>query len=197
MRAERRKWTVGVIVAGYALACAACGDSGSAGPSAVSSGLPPTKVVGTLTTTETTQLCKTVEDAFKDPAVTDGLCRFTAIFAAVAATLALPSATDAQLQMACTMGYTECKKPQNQTTNQCKAPPASCTATVGEVEKCLADMKSSLANLGAAVPACSTLTKATLGSSPPDTAGLTQEPDSCETINQKCPGLVPEPNLPD
>jgi hypothetical protein len=200
MRAERRTWTAGFIMVGYVFACAACGEGSGGGPSGVSSGITPTKPVSTLTPAETTQLCKTVDDGFKDPAVTDGLCKFTAVFAAVAATLLLPNATDAQLQMACTMGYSECKKPQtgSQTaTSSCKAPPASCTVTVGEVEKCLSDMKVALANLGAAVPACSTLTKATLGNSPPDTDGLTKQPDSCETIDQKCPGLVPEPNLPD
>jgi hypothetical protein len=179
-----------------------CGDSGGGGgggSTPVSSGLPSSKPVGGLSATELTQFCKAVDAAFNDPAVNDGICKFAAALGAAVAAGVLPTISDADLQKACTEAYQECKKPDTSPMSECKPASGSCTATVGEFEKCLSDMKAGFVKLGATVPACSMLTKASLMQMEMSSQGEDpiSQPDSCKVVEQKCPGMVPEPNLPD
>jgi hypothetical protein len=177
-----------------------CGDSGGSGGSApVSSGLPSSKPVGGLSATELTQFCKAVDAAFDDPAVNDGICKFAAALGAAVAAGVLPTISDADLQKACSEAYQECTKPDSSPMSECKPAPASCTATVGEFEKCLSDMKAGFVKLGSTVPACSMLTKASLMEMEMSSPGAdpVPEPESCKIVDKKCPGMVPEPNLPD
>jgi hypothetical protein len=194
-----RKWmTVAVLAGGLAMAGGGCddGDGGNGntdgGGGGVSSGLAPTKPVNTLTPGEVTQLCKAMEDAVNAPAVSDSLCKFLSVVGAGVAATFVPATTEAQLRMSCTTGYDECKKEPARAID-CGASAPACTATVAEVEKCLSDETAAVIALGASVPACAALTKAALNT-PPSTDPL-EEIASCKSLDQKCPDLIPEPEL--
>ena len=191
--AHTRKWLArALLVAGATLPSLGCGDDDKPGTGPVASGLPADKPVGTLTSAEATQLCKAVDSSLSDAVISDSLCKFVAVFGVSVEAAVMPSATDAMLQASCTTGFNQCKASPSSTGDACKPAPASCTATVGEVEKCLGDMKAAVAALGASVPACNTLTRASLNS-PSGGAGALKEPESCAALERKCPDLVPDP----
>jgi hypothetical protein len=196
------KWTrIAGMVGGLALAIAGCGSddadgspgpgNGNTGGGAVASGLPATKPLNTLTPAEVTQICKAVDDSVKSPAVSDGMCKFLAVIATGLEASFVPGTTDAQLRMSCTEGFEECKKDTEP--EDCDPPPASCTATVAEVEKCASDLNAAIIAVGTAAPACATLTKAALSTAPSIDALV--EPASCKALEQKCPGFVEEPGM--
>jgi hypothetical protein len=82
----------------------------------------------------------------------------------------LSTATDAELQAACSQTSTICLT----TTPNCPVPaPADCTATVGELTACANDVAAQTHLLASKVPACSGINRADIGVSPPGFEGAT------------------------
>jgi hypothetical protein len=186
------------IVGGLAVASAGCGsdddspgNGGGDGVGAIVSGLPATKPVNTLTTSEVTQLCMAVVDSSKSSSVREGTCKALGVLRATLEAGFMLANTDAELRLSCATGYEECMKDMEG--GSCEAAPASCTITVAEFEKCASDQNAAIIALGAAVPACATLTRAALSTAPSVTA--LEEPASCKALAPRCPGLVEEPEL--
>lgn len=188
---------ISTLATGFALLIGSGCGSDSDSPSTSASGINPSRPANSLTDTEVKQLCKAVDGFFNEPALNEVGCKVSSV---IAAALFAAGGTDAELQMTCSSAYDECIKGDGKespgagasTSGQCKKPSASCTATVGEIEQCLADMKTSFANLGKSLPACNTLTKASLSQGSLSSAEP-PEPASCKTLEKKCPDIeLPE-----
>lgn len=73
----------------------------------------------------------------------------------------------------------------------CARPPATCMATVGELEACLTDLGGQYEKQLEAAPTCESLT---LASAPMAPAGRTEEPMSCQVYRAKCPTMTARTN---
>ena len=94
-----------------------------------------------------------------------------------------PNATDASLRLACAGLYAECVA--NGVMVNCSEVSATCTATVSDYNRCLADSVDALGVL----PPCSSLTRASLATAL--TKLTTQEPSAaCTKVEDQCPGAI-------
>jgi hypothetical protein len=169
-----------------------CGGGGGGG---FNPGVAGNKPLNTLSDAEVATLCKNADAYFSSsPDIKEANCRTAGVFA-VAFTASV-GATDKQLQDACQTVYNQCiKAPASSsggdggTSNgTCNKPPASCTATVDQMTACLNELTATLKN---SVPACNTLTVASLGASanPPDGGSDTTGP-ACKAYEAACPDMV-------
>ena len=159
-----------------------------------SSGLPGDKVLGTLTDDESAALCKKISDSFADgttvaKSVEDFTCRFSSILSA----LFMTPATDAALQAQCKSMYDTCIAGPSTSTETCKKPDATCTATVAEYDACVNDQLKALSQLGNILPTCDKITLAS--ASTLLTGSGTETPASCQTVETKCPSAPTPPGL--
>ena len=185
------------LILGMAGSCAipACGgDDGStsSGPGALSTGLPKDEVVGSFSDADAQQFCRAVGDyVAKDPNVRAAECRLGGLGAAAGAAF-FGSATDADVQKACSNFEAACLSASQNAdagTSSCHKPTGTCTTTVSEFEACLSDSLSALEGAVAQVPSCSSLKVAdvTPGTSDGGGAAKVQDPASCAVVRQKCP----------
>jgi hypothetical protein len=99
-----------------------------------------------------------------------------------------PTVGDDEVQSSCTQALDACIVLQVIPTlpaTVCAPPTATCSATVTEYGACLSDYFQWAVHRLAALPACSTLTRAELDALA--SAAVPQLPASCETFAAKCP----------
>lgn len=162
------------------------GSSNSGGSSSGSVSLPDDKSLGSLTDSELEQLCDDYEKFASTGSFATSTQEFSCLLSGVFLAAFSNPMTDAELQMACQAGYDECKQePFEPEASECEKPDPSCTATVAELKKCMADSAKAFEEVVAALPACSELT---LDSEEPETEGP-MDPPSCVAVREKCPGL--------
>jgi hypothetical protein len=168
-----------------AVACGSDDDksNGSSGSTTVDSGVADDKVANQLTDQEAQRVCESVgkaaEAALGGAEAQKATCGFTAYTLASFAGGDDPAA-------ACKMAYDEClKAPQDTTGGECTNPTSTCTATVGEIEKCFTDTLSQLSQLLSTLPGCDDVGKDV---TPPSTEGTS--PPSCEVVQEKCPEVL-------
>ena len=157
----------------------ACGDSG------FSTGLPSDKSLGTLNPAEAAQLCAATK-TYVDGKAQLASCQFGAVVTALA-----QGSTDTDGRMICRKQLDTClamPPAHDIDTVNCKAPQASCMATVGEYETCLNDVAGDYDNRIAKLPSCDTLTLSR-SSLPPITLIPPKTPPSCNTVASKCPDI--------
>ena len=172
--------------------------SGGSGPSAggapatnsgtFSSGLSGDKQLGSLTDDESAALCKKLSEYFADGGAVsknfqEVTCRVTGVFFAA---IFGGMSTDAALQASCKSTYDACVAAPTTSSESCKKPDASCTATTSEYEACVNDSIKQIGQLGTAVPTCDKLTVASAGAL---FAGgsASESPASCQAVSAKCP----------
>jgi hypothetical protein len=166
---------------------------------AFSTNVPASTSLSSLSPAQLTELCSELSNYLNNGAFTksasDYECKVLAVVAGAAAK------TDAEAQAACTASYGACKPDAGPApaTGQCTAPPATCTATVGDLKACLNAYSTTFATLDASVPTCDKLTVAQAQSSLAALAGdggtgLTT-PAACVSYQAKCPdsSMAPPP----
>jgi hypothetical protein len=188
-----------VLALGALAACGGGSSTSSAG--SFSTTVPATTPLGQLSSAQLTTLCSDLNrygmTLASNPTFKQGQCKLAGITAAAFAAGLGAATTDAQLQMACSMTYTQCLNapPQTTTGGSCTtAPAASCTATVAQYTACLNDSVTVGEAALAMLPACNTITAASLSSSTGGTGGG-NPPASCTTFSAACPdtGSLPDP----
>jgi hypothetical protein len=158
------------------------GQSGSNGT--VSSGIDGSKKVSALTPAENQKLCKAGEQFLAaNPAAGAGACKLAAVFLAA---FTSPK-SDAEAQMMCKQAYDDCvSKPAM---IKCEQQPATCTATVAQVEACWSAAPAWLVSSTATIPSCNTLKLSDLAASSGGGSGP-PAPAACMAIGDlDCPGL--------
>jgi hypothetical protein len=176
-----------ILVAG--VACNSSDDSGG------SSGVDKSTQLTALTGADLQKVCDYAADAVvMDPAVT---CRVLGYSTALmSGALGTETATDASLQAACQTAYDACMKDDGSTTDtstqECKVPTGTCTATVGELESCYSDLGPAMEAAYSAIPACSEMTVAALSATTESTTSETTVtmPATCNTLASKCPSAL-------
>lgn len=178
-----------LVVAGALPACGG-GDEDGKGGAPFSSGLS-SKPVSQLTDAEMTELCAKAGNYYmQDPSFKSGTCRMAGVGAAVVSNLLGPK-PDAELQKTCSDLETACLQSRGETTQEgtCKKPSGTCTATVAEIEACVTDTRNAFSSALQSLPACGTLKSSDV--TPTSSGSPTNEqamPESCKTLEQKCPG---------
>ncbi len=162
-----------------------CGGSG------FSTGVDPSKPLGSLNQNEFNQICASVQSwqSNTQDRTRKLSCRVSAVsLARVGAT------TDADIKLRCQQRYDECVAriamradagAAAMPTTSCNKPPVSCTATVGEFEACVNDTNAEYDRILGMVPTCASLTlmsSAMLNS----TNFRTMAPASCQALSTKC-----------
>lgn len=186
-------WTIGLGMLTITLIPGCGGGSGDGG--SVSSGVDPTKRGDDLTDDEARQICEAGSDYIERRMSKIDPCNFAGVLAAQLMATLDPSATDAQIQEVCTEGIRACEQTDNE--DPITAPeadscddlnvPDECSATVGEIERCIQDTVDVSLSVFTDLPACGSLTRDFLENyTGPDT----QTPASCVALDEKCPGVV-------
>jgi hypothetical protein len=178
----------------------ACGssdsDNGGSNSSTFSSGLPKDESLGSLSDADSQTLCNALASysASAAAAQKDSGCKIVGFGAAGLAHNFGSAKTDADVQKACSDAETACKNSPPQRVDAgaptCTKPPASCTATVGELETCLTDSSAALSDALSKIPECTSLTVADVTPKDGGLVGPTGSVPSCSVVNQKCPGLL-------
>lgn len=160
------------------------GSGGSTGSGATSGGAFTTSVpsgtkLTSITSAQAMQFCNDY-DAFAN-AHTATFCKTLAISFASAL---VGSATDSDIQAACTATYNDCLSPDGGGMASCDptgllSTPATCTATVGDATTCL-NAEFTVENQ---LPSCSTVTGAMLAAAAADGGVLSAEPAVCTPID--------------
>jgi hypothetical protein len=192
--------TFAAMTASAVFASACSSSSGGSGPGSVSS-VDSTKTVNSLSDSEAKQYC---EDANRYAAAQSNeadakkvVCGLTA-----AAIASYGAETDAEAQTKCKAQYTECMNKPADTTDtdtdagttedpcaDFKSRAKDCSATVGEVNQCLADRAAAFKTL-ASKDYCAEAKVASpdAGTSSPLTSY--DDPASCKALQAKCPSLT-------
>jgi hypothetical protein len=200
---------IGLLMLGVLVGCGS--DRNTGAPDGASGGTPPfmtavpgTTPLGQLTQAQFGTLCGDVATyrslLAADPSFRAVYCAFGGITAATRA--AGPSATDADVQQACSAAASSCMSaPQQPFTLACEVTvSATCTATVAQYTTCLDDSVAAAEVSVAAIPSCDSLTVAELRGDG-DTLGTPTPPASCATYDAACPisgggsGDLPSPAL--
>jgi hypothetical protein len=186
------------VALGALPACGGDDDKGAKEP--FSSGVPG-KPLSQLTDVEMKALCDSVGDYFVgDPAFVSGTCRFAGVGVA-AASLIFGDRTDAELRASCSEIESACLQSEGTTTQEpgtCEKPDATCTATVAELEACITDSRDAFSGVLLSLPSCEALKRSDFGSPTsggPATTTL-PTPESCKTLEQKCPGAAAGAGVP-
>lgn len=156
------------------------GTSSSGGTTQSGGGnLPGSKPLNELTEDEVDALCEDFSERFSGDDVSETLCRFNGVLAALVAT------SDEQAQQLCKSTYDQCKASPTETTESCEQPGEDCTATVNELNACLDAFTETFGSLKDSLPSCDGLTTAevvtVLGQ-----LGTLEDPEACTTFSEKC-----------
>jgi hypothetical protein len=194
MRARLSEVVLGLTLV---LAAGACNEDE---PKAFSPGVDRNKPLGMVTPAEAQAICSATQAWSRDAVAQEKqrllACRVTAIAAALGVGLGgggggggggLGNVDQAQLQATCKVAHDTClaaPEPGNEPL-MCDSFPASCTATVGEYEACLAEVPAFVDRTLPSLPTCETLNLiAILG-----LANLANTlPEPCKTFQMKCQG---------
>jgi hypothetical protein len=184
------------------LVCASCSEES---PRYVT-GVDANRSLGELTVDEWKNTCATAH-TFVESHVSlsdDQLCRFSAFWSLTFRFSRPPLASDEQARAECRAEYDGCMaqekrrreemvKPSCRLEERCKKPPASCTATVADLEACGSAMPETWRRLFSELPACADVTLAKLAPAPNDPRD--RLPARCEALKATCPGVEPEDHL--
>jgi len=179
-------------------ALVACSSSsgGGGGGGGFSTSVPGSTKLSSLTTAQAAQLCTdlTTYENSQSSTQTAEICKGVGIDAAAEAQATSSTMlSDAQLQAACTIGYSDCTSADGGSSGvSCDSStfagaPTTCTSSVSDVQKCITDMNAANATYYGALPSCGALTAATLASAEAD-GGISSSPDpaSCVPIETNC-----------
>ena len=163
------------------------GVGGSSGGNSVTT-LDGSKPIGTLTTTEATQLCNDIYAYFGKTIDQATLCKWSGLSHANSTS----PTSDSQFQQNCKSQETTCLT-AGPATASCSAIPPSCTATVSQYSACISDKAAPFNQAVSALPGCATVTK---NDSQGIWAYLSSDAPSCAAItDSKCPTLdIPTPH---
>lgn len=174
-----------VVVSGvlFAMILARCGGGDRTGTFSTSfSGDRP---VNGLSSSEITTLCADLAKYASNSGLKQDNCLLAGFLTASSEASVLSTATDAELQAACSQTSTICLT----TTPNCPVPaPADCTATVGELTACANDVAAQTHLLASKVPACSGIKRADIGANSSVGTALAHQPTSCQSYQAKCSG---------
>jgi hypothetical protein len=172
-----------------------CGsdDSHGADSTPFASGIPGDKTFDGLSDADVTNLCASLGKYLStDPGLREATCHFAGFGIALSAGL-FGATSDADLQKMCTDTEARCKDtPWESTQSTCSKPTSACNATVGEFEACVTDFIDAATQAFATLPACSSITNASLkmlGSGGNGGMPMAEAPPSCKALEQKCPGI--------
>lgn len=168
------------------------GGSDSSGSGGFSTDLPGSKPLSDLTPDEVEQLCDDLDAYYANGSVTADLQELSCRLAGLLGAAFSGAETDEAAQTACQMAYDSCQAEPGESTWECEAPSADCTATIDELTACTNDSAESLRDATQQFPACSELTLDDLSASPGEEG---TGPASCTTLQTKCPG-GPTPPAP-
>ncbi|HVV52643.1 MAG TPA: hypothetical protein VHO06_23480 [Polyangia bacterium] len=178
----------------------ATGGTGGAGASkgtggttggGFSTSVPGSTPLGGLSSGQATTLCNDIDAYFKTRIAPD-FCKEQALIGALTVQLTNSSASDADLQAACTSAYTACLTGDGGITGgaacnpaQVMGEPATCKATVGDLSTCLNDDGTASDQAVSALPSCATLTAAQLTAALGGDAGAPNatDPASCASLD--------------
>lgn len=174
-----------------ALALAACDDSSS---STFSSGVDSNKQLSQLSPTELNKVCTGSAEFLADSeAVKQLQCKSSSLSSllsggAPACDQAYEACLkgDAGVSIDIDAGVDDAGVSDAGAAPACTVP-ASCTATVGEYDKCVNDGRKVIENLNSAFKKCD------LNSVTGLDAAAFEEPASCIVMDQKCPGMLSSP----
>jgi hypothetical protein len=184
---------------GLCIAAVLGGCSSDNGGSGFSTGLPKSESLGGLNGSDAQKVCDAFQNFSGSVIPKSSECKLVGISAATYAAFT-GTATDADLQKACSDAVTKCEQNPPQTSHvdagamQCTPPSSNCKATVGDLEACMNDVKTAASQAYANVPDCSSLKasefKTTDGGLPSSTfIPHYTPPASCQSFAQKCPEL--------
>lgn len=172
-----------------AVACGSDDDksNGSGGSATVDSGVADDKVANQLTDQEAQKVCESVGKAADALAGGAEAQKATCGFAAYAAVSAVTSEQQGGTAEDCKAVYDQCLKspPDTSGAGECSSPPDSCTATVGEIEKCFTDTLAQFKDFLASLPGCDDVGKEV---DIPSTE--LPSPASCKVVEEKCPEVL-------
>jgi len=164
------------------------GDSSVSGDGsgAFSSGVDTSKRIDALSVSEAQEICQSSTD-YVDGYIESGqyqefICRLFGLGVAV-------QVADAPLDT-CKSQYDMCMKQVTVTAApnaDCSAP-ASCSATVGDLEQCLNDQATSINSLD--LPSCADADFSTLTQDSLDAMASSIDPSSCKTLDSQCEGAT-------
>ena len=161
-------------------------DSGGGGGGGnFSSSVDGNKQLGQLSSTEKTTLCnetKTyVYSYIPESQFQNFMCTFQGLLVAA---FGNPS-TDSELQTNCASARDQCMSDPPDMSASCDIP-SGCTATVSEMETCIAAYGPALKDADDELPACE---QATLEDANNSGSSVELPPAACDTVEQKCPEM--------
>jgi hypothetical protein len=172
-----------VVVPGvfFAMILAGCGGGGSTGT--FSTSVPGDRPLNGLSSSEIATLCADLANYSSNSTLKRDNCRLTGFLTASLAS-SMSTATDAELQAACSQISTSCLT----TTPNCPVPaPADCTATVAELTACASDSAAQTHLLASQVPACTGINRTAIKNATSSVgSALVGQPASCQAYEAKC-----------
>ncbi len=170
-----------VTITSLVLGLTAYGCGGGGGD--FTTGVDQGKKVSDLTPSEQKQFCDADDKLTKDGSLQRPLCRFMGAFSG-----AIAASFGGKPSEVCTEAYNECMADDGSSDGDAECDvDTTCTATVGEVEKCFNDALKVMATLGNKAPTCDKVTADTLKTLT-DSAQSLENPAACEALSKKCPG---------
>ncbi len=143
--------------------------------------VPGDTQLGDLTDDQFEQLCEDFSEKFSGEEFEDANCRLAGVLSAILAQ------TDEEAQLSCKSAYDDCKSSPPAATEGCEKPGPECTATVDEMNACMADLEGTLGSFNDAIPSCDTLKRTDIATLFTQFGGGSMLPASCETYQEKCP----------
>jgi hypothetical protein len=159
-----------------------CGGGGGEGTFTTS--VPGDRPLGGLTPGELITFCADGQKFSAQPTVKQDRCRLAAFLGAADVATFSPTATDADLKMACSQVYDNCSS----STPNCPHPPATCTATVAELTTCATATAAQTHDLAGKLPDCGAIDRASINASANVLGTVMDRPASCQPLDMKCSG---------
>jgi hypothetical protein len=167
------------------------GSGGGAGNGTFSTGLPPNQSLGGLSDADGQKFCDSLNTFYSsNPVFKDFACKSSSYLAAVLLVGFGVAMTDEEAQKTCSDAFDKCASGiADGGTSTCKKPSSQCMATTTEFEACVNDSIGVIQGATAGIPACSSITVASLKSDAGSPFPMTQDPTSCDVVKTKCPEL--------
>ncbi|HVW29764.1 MAG TPA: hypothetical protein VHC69_30580 [Polyangiaceae bacterium] len=190
---------VGLLILAVTASLPACGtDAPSAFQTApFTSGLTKTESLGDLNDADVATLCSSLGMYIAhDADFTEARCRVVGFEAAATASFA-GHPTDDVLRSACSDAEDACARAKaDPAPSSCSKPNSACTATVAELEACVADFVEAAKTTFLKLPPCALLDGSSFDIDESETPPTEmKQPASCQTLEAKCPGATTSTGL--
>ena len=163
------------------LLLAACG--GGSGTVMFRTSVSSDRPLNGLSSGEIATLCVDLTNFDSNSGLKGDECRITGFLTASTQASSTPTATDVELQSACSGISTSCLT----TVPNCPLPaPAGCTATVADLIACANDSAAQTHLLASQVPACSGIDRTAISANSSIGTDLLRLPASCQSYEAKC-----------